>query len=550
MLRLLALFFAVTSFVVAQPNANSDQGLTASEIQNWRTDLEYIKTEFPKRHADLFHRLSEKQFYGAIEALNKQIPSLSEKQIALEMGRIVGMANDGHTNLKTLEDPNLSFRFFPLRFYVFEKGTHLISVDKKYANLLGAKLISIGSVPAEQAIEKVNAYIAGDNHFGRWKKAPYYLASPDVLKHLGLSASDSSAVFTFEKDGRARTVKISLDANSKHGLANIVRSSENWLDVRDVSGKKRALSAYVPGKQHWFKYISDSRTMYVQMNTVTDSKEKTLAKFFEEVFEETKKVGAEKFVLDLRYNGGGNNQLIRPVLRGLIQMKQIDQRGKFFVFIGRQTFSAAQNLVNQLETWTNAKFVGEPTGSHVNLYGDAMQFKLPNSGLRLWISSLYWQNKHAKDSRRWTAPNIAAEPNFEDYSNNLDPAMRAIENFADGPSLEELAMKRYRQMDFEGFRKDVISFRKNPANKYVDVEGQINRYGYNMIQMSLFDAAIRLFKINTELFPKSSEAYASLGEGYAWKKMKVEAVKNLKKSLALNPKNEKASKMLKKLRLE
>jgi len=68
----------------------------------------------------------------------------------------------------------------------------------------------------------------------------------------------------------------------------------------------------------------------------------------------------EKLVLDVRMNGGGNNQLIKPIITGIIQLKKINKKGKFFCIIGRRTFSACQNLVNELERYTEVIFVGEP----------------------------------------------------------------------------------------------------------------------------------------------------------------------------------------------
>ena len=41
-----------------------------------------------------------------------------------------------------------------------------------------------------------------------------------------------------------------------------------------------------------------------------------------------------------------------------------------FVIIGRRTFSACQNLVNELDNYTNAIFIGEPTAENINFYGD------------------------------------------------------------------------------------------------------------------------------------------------------------------------------------
>ena len=109
-------------------------------------------------------------------------------------------------------------------------------------------------------------------------------------------------------------------------------------------------------------------------------------------------------------------------------------------------------------------------------------------------------------------------------------------------------MERQKNMDLAGFREDAIALKNDPANKYVDIESQINRFGYNMINMKQIDVAIGLFKLNVELYPKSWNVYDSLAEGYMHKGEMELAVKFYKKSLELNPENDNAVRMLEKIK--
>ena len=53
------------------------------------------------------------------------------------------------------------------------------------------------------------------------------------------------------------------------------------------------------------------------------------------------------------------------------------------MIIGRNTFSAAQNTVNMMESTRNATFVGEPTGSRPNFVGESTYIVMPYSKLRV-----------------------------------------------------------------------------------------------------------------------------------------------------------------------
>ncbi len=66
-------------------------------------------------------------------------------------------------------------------------------------------------------------------------------------------------------------------------------------------------------------------------------------------------------------------------------------------------------------------------------------------------------------------------------------------------------------------------------------EPEINQYGYELLGAGQTDKAIEIFLLNTQRFPDSANAWDSLGEGYATKADKPNAIKSFKKALTLNP---------------
>jgi C-terminal processing protease CtpA/Prc len=142
----------------------------------------------------------------------------------------------------------------------------------------------------------------------------------------------------------------------------------------------------------------------------------------------------DKVAIDLRQNRGGNNTLIVPLIRGIIQSESIDRLGHLFGIIGPATFSAAQNLTDALEKYTNILLVGEPTGSKGNAYGDSRKIILPNSGITVRAAIYYWQDWLPTDKRDATVPQIPAPLTFEAYRQKIDPALEAIVRYKEQPS--------------------------------------------------------------------------------------------------------------------
>ena len=68
-------------------------------------------------------------------------------------------------------------------------------------------------------------------------------------------------------------------------------------------------------------------------------------------------------------------------------------------------------------------------------------------------------------------------------------------------------------------------------------EAQLNTLGYQFVRAHKLADAIRIFQLNVEAYPQSSNVYDSLGEAYRDAGLKALAVASYRKALELNPKN-------------
>ena len=85
-----------------------------------------------------------------------------------------------------------------------------------------------------------------------------------------------------------------------------------------------------------------------------------------------------------------------------------------------------------------------------------------------------------------------------------------------------------------------------PATYNFD-ENELNNLGYQLIRDQKFKEAIRVFQLNIEAYPQSSNVYDSLGEAYLDDGNNPLAIANYRKSLQLNPHNRNAVETLQKL---
>ena len=550
-LALTCLLLCVSLFcpsTLAQGDRQPDALKKTAEAEKWREDLRYMAEEMPKYHKNLFHTMTPQQFESAIKRLDERIPSLSRHQIIVEMARIVAMVGDGHTNIAPTRDPKIGFRALPIKLYLFKDGLFVRSAERNHANLVGARVLKVGNASVEEAISRAREIIGRDNEMDVKFFAPLLLSMQEILHALKLTDQPDSTAFVIEKRGERQTVTLKAG-----GPADLLPPDtdlswlpkEGWVDMRDGATAQSPLWLKDPRNKFWFEYLANSRTLYVQLNQVGNKDTETLADFSKRLFAFVEANPIEKLVLDLRLNRGGNGMLLRPLLLGIIKSK-IDKEGQLFALIGRSTWSASQFLLNQLEKYTSVVFVGEPSGSKGNAYGDSRKITLPNSGITVRVSVYYWQDWQPWDTRFWTAPHLTAELSSEDYRNNADPALKLVLNYTPRKKLPEVldeALTGGVELVVRKFRE----FKADPINKYTDTEEPLLVLGQKLLDAKKPEQALKVFELNAEENPHSFRTYFALGEAHSRLGNRELAIKNLRKSLEINPKTYEVAEGLKQL---
>ena len=106
-------------------------------------------------------------------------------------------------------------------------------------------------------------------------------------------------------------------------------------------------------------------------------------------------------------------------------------------------------------------------------------------------------------------------------------------------------------MSSEGLESAVKKYyelKKTAPAAYAFEEVQLNDLGYRLMARGKLKEAIRVFQLNVEAYPQSSNVYDSLGEGYMKNGDRELAIENYEKSLKLDSANQNAVEMLKKLK--
>ena len=398
----------------------------AAELRDRNEDLDVLAGEMPAAHANLFHTLGRQQFDRAIADIRRRLPRLARHQVIVEGMRLAATIGDGHTSVSPWRDP-VGFHTLPVSLYRFADGYHVRAATREQATLLGGHVTHVGGIPIDSAEKLVAPLIGRDNDMGVLMYAPILMVMPEVLHAVGLSGDPQRAELTVEVGGRPRTATLGSAGPfpDLSGRADTWWGArDGWVDLRDGAAEPLWLSRLT--ETYWFSYLPEGELLYCQLNEIQERGE-SLDAFFARALAAADSLNARRFVLDLRHNGGGNGDLNRAIVRALLRSR-FDERGRLFVITSRRTFSAAQMLICDLEKWTFPIFVGEPSASRSNHYGDSALLVLPNQQITVRVSTLWWQ-WDPRDTRPWIAVNRAAPLTVDAYRTGRDPALEAIAAF-------------------------------------------------------------------------------------------------------------------------
>lgn len=469
-MRRVALGFALVIGFCARAQVSQSQTaarLDSSEIRRWNEDLDFLARDMPVYHANLFHSTSREQFDSALASIRTRLPSLTRDGVIVELERLAAMIGDGHSNVSPWRDSVIAFHTLPIALYRFAGGYYIRAATRENASLLGARVTRIGSVPIDSAESLVAPLIGRDNAMAIPLYAPLLLAMPEVLHAVGISRDAHGAELGLDINGRQSTVELTEAGRFPNFSGDADKSwnaRSGWVDLRDRSPAPLWLSR--TGETYWFTYIPSGRMLYVQINEIQERSE-SFENFFARALAKADTVGAERFVLDLRLNGGGNGYFNRAIVRALVRSR-FDAHGKLFVITSRRTFSAAQMLISDLVSWTNPIFVGEPSSSRGNAYGDSKRLVLPNNRVTLRVSTLWWQYFDPRDTEPWIIPDVAAPLTVDAYKAGRDPALEAIARFVLQPSLADRLRPLLIAQDSVGASRVLEAFRADPANAWID----------------------------------------------------------------------------------
>ncbi|WP_103030267.1 hypothetical protein [Salinibacter altiplanensis] len=401
-------------FLYSQFSPSTEQVIGDQEVprelspDKWRADLDSLAQILRQRLIYVEDAYGSRRLDRRVDSLKRIMPEQTRAERILSVARLLNppAPGTGHTTLPFIQRP-VSWRLLPMRIFAFGDGFYVVHAEDE--SLVGNEVLAIGGAPADSVAAAL---------------APWGIMSfVEPLRATGV-VEQTGEIPVRMQDPSGRQVTRGFEPKGAWSLQAVLY--EKALQ-EPVKGKWSPANAHPRERNYWLSYRDSTDLLYVQFNSVQNASPGwTIADLADSLRAIADRRPIDKVALDLRNNGGGNHDLIEPLVELFGSHPKIDRRGTLYTLLSRKTFSAAGTLAMELERRTKTLFVGEPGSFAPNMWGDTVPFVLPHSKLVGNVSYRYWQTGLPGSPRTRLVPDLRVPLTSDQHFSGVDSAMIAV----------------------------------------------------------------------------------------------------------------------------
>jgi hypothetical protein len=397
-------------------------------VAGWLADVDYLRKQIQSRHYTYKSQPLSAAFEAREKRIRESIGDYSDERMLAELAGLTKELGDGHSCVYPIGAKRVEAHCLPLEFYQFSDGLFVVGAASGYERLVGSRVLKFGPQSADQAMARMAEFVSRDNEMGvRWI-GPFLLRFRGTWEAIGATPGAQLISLTFRnRDGKTHVEEVEFVAASQLAGAAPAKLAKLGPPPSSVCASPVPLYLSDVEKFYWFRELPDSHALYAQFNQIIDGPDETVGAFAKNLQQKIDDRPPRLLIVDVRHNNGGHAELAAPMV-DLLERFESDHRGaKIALLTGRNTFSACQIFISEVNRGTKAIFAGEPSSSKPNFVGEENNFTLPYSGAIGSISNRYHETIPG-DTRSWIEPEIKVDLSSADYFSNRDPVLAAVLN--------------------------------------------------------------------------------------------------------------------------
>ena len=408
------------AFLLIQPNIGWVLAQSADPV-DWEYDINLMGKELAEKHVNLFFLSDSAAFYQGLDRVIARAGQETFFGNAVNLQQVVATLGDENTriNYHYRVDPG---QMIPLQLYWFEEGVYVLGSLRRHHAILGKRIRAINGVPLDEIADSMATLLPANQPGMLREEFPKMVTWMQLLEHFGIASADRCIIAYELEEGKLGSLNLSLPEEE---------------DVTELVEPETVPLAWKERKSYFREhYMETDRLYYIQYNKCWSREVEEVhgsgasalfmpsyKEFEKKVIQTLRRNGADKIVLDLRFNDGGEPDQGSQFIQKLSKLK-IKGTGQFFLIVGPKTRGAALQNAFEYIAATGAVVVGESSGGKPNHFGGVKRFVLPETNLIVNYSTRFISLVEGDPPS--LIPDRLTPLSFKQYLQGIDPALEAI----------------------------------------------------------------------------------------------------------------------------
>lgn len=374
-------------------------------------DLNKLCDTLEKNHYNLYANVSEEEFQAEREKIARQTAKMSDEEFYWSVCHLVSLIGDAHTMVGNTGEPFMTALLWSIK--KFDEGWYILKLDQKNEQYLGTRIIAINGVPIDEAVERAWQVISYETDSWFWNLVPQTLAWRGALEYLDIVDHDEP-------------VQVTVEAAAGTEETFELPTYDNWDEAEQEMCDFQRESTPRTAKQDaiYWSTAPDESTYFIQYNVCAGG-DPSMPEFAQQVQADLES-GYQNIIFDLRYNNGGNDQIILPLKNVVINARNKQgEKCHLYVLTGWNTFSAGVDAAAGFQTSNaeNTTFVGQPTGGSLQTGGNLLEISMDSAPFAVTCALDYFVILGQKGS---LVPDYTVPQTFEQYAKGEDPEIQYL----------------------------------------------------------------------------------------------------------------------------
>ncbi len=394
-------------------------GAADDKAQARQEDLDKLVETLITKHPDFYANTSEQAVAEKKTEIEAGLAEMSDLDFAIALSELTALAQDSHTML-AIGGAVGAYHMPPVSFGWYDGRWTVTGTREQDAQHIGKEVTAINGFAMDEVAARLSLMISHDNAVFLRRQLSGLWHVSEILQHYGIVESLDAPI--------TLTLRNAAGKEEALELPQLTREEMQAQAVVTHTQLRKAVPPTEPERVNYKLLDLGKGVLYMQYNRCADDPKQPMAQFAAEVQKKLESGDYAQFVIDMRYNGGGSDGVLYPVV---YQAQQFIARGKpVYVLAGEGTFSSA--LINTVQLKEiGATVVGTPTGGSVDHFGAVSTFELPHSQIGGQYSNKFIDMSVLYDAAKPYGvesfpPDIMVEQGFTDYINGIDTPVQYI----------------------------------------------------------------------------------------------------------------------------